>query len=271
MQRIANPSGHRYSVSSDSLLSENPARPSAAGSLALARWLPVLLSFLLCISALYWLCASLHLRVHLQALNAAEGGSPSNADGGERHHSRQALLGRLSPDKVVPVFAPSVMHWAPQIQAWARAYDLNPNLVATVMQIESCGHPTIASPSGAIGLFQVMPYHFADGETPQDPETNAYRGLSYLAESLSLADGWLPGTLAGYNGGHGVIPRDRAQWPRQTRRYVRWGMGILKDISSGEGSSRTLRQWLDSGGDRLCEQANRVLADDQYSGGISLP
>jgi soluble lytic murein transglycosylase-like protein len=270
MQSIDSISAYQSSLSSDSLPSESPARRKAAGPLALARSLPVLLSFALSLSVLYW------LSTRLPAVNsfgpaASEEGASASAQAPQPAELPGSLLDRLPPDSIQPVFTPSVMYWAPQIRAWARSHDLNPNLVATVMQIESCGHPTVRSPSGAIGLFQVMPYHFLAGEAPQDPGTNASRGLAYLAESFSLSAGRLPQTLAGYNGGHGVISRQRSEWPQQTRRYVRWGMGILRDISSGEGSSSTLRQWLNSGGDRLCDQAVRALAHDHPSTGLSVP
>ncbi|MCX6035574.1 MAG: hypothetical protein NTV38_11465, partial [Chloroflexi bacterium] len=39
------------------------------------------------------------------------------------------------------VFTPEVQYWTGRIQVWAAAVGLDPNLVATVMQIESCGDP----------------------------------------------------------------------------------------------------------------------------------
>jgi len=77
-------------------------------------------------------------------------------------------------------FSPSESYWPDDIQAWADDWDLDPFLIATVMQIESCGNPDALSPVGAQGLFQVMPYHFKLGENPLDPEINALRGLAYL-------------------------------------------------------------------------------------------
>ena len=75
------------------------------------------------------------------------------------------------------------------ILRWAETYDLDPNLLATVMQIESCGHPTVSSHAGAQGLFQVMPMHFASDEDQLDPNTNAMRGASVLNSCLDMADG----------------------------------------------------------------------------------
>src|SRR5260221_12692591 len=62
------------------------------------------------------------------------------------------------------VFTPQVQYWSPLIHAWAQAYHVDPNLIATVIQIESCGDPTAVSLAGAQGLFQVMPGHFGAGE-----------------------------------------------------------------------------------------------------------
>jgi hypothetical protein len=153
------------------------------------------------------------------------------------------------------VFAPQVLHWREQILAWADLHQLDPNLVAVVMQIESCGYPAAQSSAGAMGLFQVMPYHFDDLEDPYDPTINAETGLNYLSRSLDLANGQIDRALAGYNGGHGVIHLPSSQWTTETIRYVAWGTGILGDISAGLDTSPTLQAWLEAGGSHLCSQA----------------
>lgn len=152
-------------------------------------------------------------------------------------------------------FTPEVKHWAPDILRWSVQYGLPPELVATVMQIESCGHPSIHSSAGAAGLFQVMPFHFGSGEDPLEPETNAFRGLSYLARSLELAEGNSALALAGYNGGHGQITRVPSLWPAETLRYVRWGVALLSDIQLGIVPSPGVNSWLEAGGASLCRQA----------------
>lgn len=163
-----------------------------------------------------------------------------------------AAAGAQTP--LAPLFTPEVQRWSGKILAWARAFDLDPNLVATVMQIESCGDPEARSTRGALGLFQVMPFHFGAGEDPLDPETNARAGLAYLAEALRRAGGDVAQALAGYNGGHAVIGRpDR--WSAETRRYVYWGVGIYADARQGRADSARLREWLAAGGRRLCAQA----------------
>jgi soluble lytic murein transglycosylase-like protein len=164
-----------------------------------------------------------------------------------------------NPGSISPVFTPQVLLWSTEISHWAVEFDLDPNLIAVVMQIESCGHPRIHSPAGAQGLFQVMPFHFTQGEDPLDPQTNARRGLLYLARSLDLSNGQIDLALAGYNGGHGVINRDPNTWAPETHRYVHWGTGILEDISKGELRSTQLDAWLAAGGANLCRQASAEL------------
>ncbi len=156
---------------------------------------------------------------------------------------------------ISPLFTPEVQYWAPQIAQWAQDYNLDPNLIATVIQIESCGDPTVGSGAGAQGLFQVMPFHFAVGENMTDVQTNAMRGLTYLSQGLQKADGNAGLALAGYNGGHGVISWGWARWPDETRRYFYWGMGIYEDATNGKDSSTRLQEWLQAGGSSLCQRA----------------
>ena len=152
-------------------------------------------------------------------------------------------------------FHPCVTYWEDEILNWAGVYDLDPLLIATVMQIESCGDPQAISPAGAQGLFQVMPYHFQPGEDPLDPQTNAKRGLAYLHEALQIANGDIQLALAGYNGGHGQIDRNPANWPDETRRYVHWGYGIYHDAVNENIYRENLSDWLRAGGSLLCNQA----------------
>jgi soluble lytic murein transglycosylase-like protein len=157
------------------------------------------------------------------------------------------------------VFTPEVQYWAGKINAWAAAAGLDQNLVATVVQIESCGDPHALSRSGAMGLFQVMPYHFAASDDPYTPYTNAQRGLDYLKRSLEEAHGDPRLALAGYNGGIGVIGISESDWATQTQNYAYWGSGIYAEASSGATVSPRLQEWLVSNGESLCRQAANRL------------
>jgi soluble lytic murein transglycosylase-like protein len=158
-----------------------------------------------------------------------------------------------------PVFTPEVQLWAPKITAWAAQYQLEPALVATVMQIESCGNPSVLSPSGAQGLFQVMPFHFAADDNMLDPDTNAARGLAYLSLGLKRAGGNVGLALAGYNGGHSLIGLASSLWPAQSQRYWYWGTGIYADAVNGQAGSPRLQEWLAAGGASLCVRAAQQL------------
>lgn len=161
-----------------------------------------------------------------------------------------------------PIFTREVQYWGNDIVRWANASALDPNLVATVMQIESCGDPHALSRSGAMGLFQVMPFHFHYGENGFTPETNALRGLEYLSRSLQTANGDARLALAGYNGGIGVINRGEWTWHAETARYVRYGAPIYNDARSGLSSSLMLDEWYQRYGAGLCSQAAQRLGID---------
>lgn len=161
-----------------------------------------------------------------------------------------------------PIFTREVQFWGSNIVRWSNASSLDPNLVATVMQIESCGDPRALSHSGAMGLFQVMPFHFHLGENGFEIETNARRGLEYLSNSLQTANGNPRLALAGYNGGIGVIGIGEWAWHAETQRYVRYGEPIYNDARSGLSSSVSLDEWYQSYGAGLCRQAAQRLGLD---------
>lgn len=160
---------------------------------------------------------------------------------------------------LAPLFTPEVQYWAASIQHWAAVYQLDANLVATVMQIESCGAPAAVSRAGARGLFQVMPYHFGPGDNMFNPDTNAQRGLAYLAAGLARANGEAGLALAGYNGGHSLLSQPFSAWPAETQRYWYWGTGIYADARQGLAASPRLQEWLHTGGASLCARAAEAL------------
>jgi soluble lytic murein transglycosylase-like protein len=160
---------------------------------------------------------------------------------------------------ISPIFTREIHYWADEITRWANASTLDPNLVAVIMQIESCGNPFARSSAGAIGLFQVMPFHFQHDENPYDPETNALRGLNYLARSIQTANGDARLALAGYNGGIGVIARSEWTWHAETKRYVYYGAPIYADARNGATSSLMLDEWYRKYGAGLCRDASERL------------
>lgn len=164
-----------------------------------------------------------------------------------------------SSSSLSSIFTPEIHYWGESIARWAAAANVDPNLAAVVMQIESCGDPRATSRSGAMGLFQVMPFHFTAGENPYEPDTNALRGLDYLRRSLDKAGGNARLALAGYNGGIGVINRGEWSWAAETARYVKYGYPIYEDALNGASTSATLNEWYGRYGAGLCRQAAQRL------------
>ena len=204
---------------------------------------------------LFFVAVVVSLLLLVKPTPAASPSRPSmaSAEGGERVAAPVANAG---PEQAIATFfAPGVQQWARAIARWAEIHDLDPNIVATIMQIESCGDPRAVSSAGARGLFQVMPFHFAAGEDPFDPDTNARRGLSYLAERLQQTGGDLGRAFAGYNGGQRAAASNWEQWPAETQRYYVWSTGIYEDARKGSATSPTLEAWLQAGGASLCRQA----------------
>jgi len=160
---------------------------------------------------------------------------------------------------ISPMFTPSIQYWKTQIAQWASQWQLDPNIIATVMQIESCGNPNAVSVAGASGLFQVMPFHFQTSEDPFQPDTNALRGMAYLSRSLESFSGNVKMALAGYNAGISGASRGEALWPAETIRYTTWGVGIYEDAKSGLNESATLNEWLSRGGAGMCITAEKSL------------
>ena len=161
--------------------------------------------------------------------------------------------------EIASFFTPEVQYWRDSIARWSLTYRIRPNMIATLIQIESCGDPTVVSQAGAQGLFQVLPLHFAEGEDPFNPETNARRGLEYFAEMLANANGDPGLAFADYNGGPSVFYTSPAEWPRETQDYQFWGSGIYEEAEMDLRESPTLLEWLAAGGASLCQQAAITL------------
>ncbi|OGO14896.1 MAG: hypothetical protein A2Z14_08155 [Chloroflexi bacterium RBG_16_48_8] len=239
----------KRTLSSEPILLQD--RKAALG--AAFRWFPVVLSFLLSSLSISFLLKPQPASATSTFMQNPSMVEPLKTDTIFNHSFD------FQPVHLSTIFTKEVLFWEKEIHKWADAFHLDANLVAVVMQIESCGHPDIESGSGAKGLFQVMPFHFSSDENPFDPETNASRGLSYLSKGLRIASYDPVLALAGYNGGHGVISLDPTYWSDETRRYVYWGSGILADISAGVSQSSRLQEWMRAGGESLCRLSAAAL------------
>ena len=106
----------------------------------------------------------------------------------------------------------------------ARAHGVAPELVASVIAVESNFNPNAVSWRSARGLMQLMPETAARFGVTKifDPQQNIEAGTKYLKELLLRYNGDLALTLAAYNAGPDRVEQYRSIPPyRETRDYVR--------------------------------------------------
>ncbi|MEF8705835.1 MAG: lytic transglycosylase domain-containing protein [Candidatus Accumulibacter sp. UW27] len=112
----------------------------------------------------------------------------------------------------------------PLIEHYARLHQVEPELVAAVVGVESGYNPRALSPRGAAGAMQLMPATAAHyGVTDRhDPAQNIEAGVRHLKYLLDQHQGNVPLALAAYNAGQGAVARHGGRIPpyRETLLYV---------------------------------------------------
>jgi soluble lytic murein transglycosylase-like protein len=105
----------------------------------------------------------------------------------------------------------------------ARAHDVDPLLVHSIIQVESNYNPNAVSPKGAEGLMQLMPptARMLGVYNSLDPGENIEAGVKYLKQLQDLyKDDRL--ALAAYNAGPGSVEKFKRTVPPypETQKYV---------------------------------------------------
>lgn len=194
---------------------------------------------------------------------------------------RKDVMTPLQPQssKVTIAWLPAgVKQWQSTIEQMADRYDIDPNIVAIIMTIESGGRADAKSPVGADGLMQIMPGTAGDIASKHlkqpvttynilDPATNIEFGTAYLAYlrnefgNDTHAPTWNETAeliAAGYNGGPGAannLEQGNGLRSAETVMYSRDVYNMWRERHAA--ASPTYERWLDRGGKRLVDAAGK--------------
>jgi hypothetical protein len=208
------------------------------------------------------------VRLRLDALGFDAYGHPADGAPGSADAGSQA--GRVGMSAAggagairIPWLPATVEPWRDELGAAALRYGVDPELLAIVVLVESGGNPAARSPSGAMGLMQVMPFHFGPGQDGYDTTTNIDVWARYLAQQLRAfgsADDpdWQRSVelaAAAYNGGPGSVQRwlGGGSLPGESASYRSWVGGMWRERHLSR--SDTYERWLAAGGSRLVATA----------------
>ncbi len=127
-------------------------------------------------------------------------------------------------DAIRREFFSGAMPYGDLIHEKSEKYNVDPALVAAVIEQESRFKSRAQSHVGAKGLMQLMPRtgRWMGARDLYDPEQNVDAGVKYIKYLQGRFDGNLTKTIAAYNAGEGNVMRYRGVPPfRETRTYVK--------------------------------------------------
>ena len=138
----------------------------------------------------------------------------------------------------------------PFIESESRSNGVDPQLVRSIIEVESAWNSDARSCKGALGLMQLLPKtgtrfgvrHFFE------PEENVRGGIRYLRSLLDRFGGNLEWTLAAYNAGEGAVDSENGIPPYpETRKYVRLVQSRYRQLTSRGDGQHGIQTVEDSG------------------------
>jgi len=120
------------------------------------------------------------------------------------------------------------------IEHASKIYEVDPELIRSVIRAESNFDANATSSKGAMGLMQLMPDTAKDlgVKNCYNPVENVMAGTRYLKSMLNRYDGNVDLTLAAYNWGMGNVERHPGRLPNETRTYIARVNGYLREGTS---------------------------------------
>jgi len=114
----------------------------------------------------------------------------------------------------------------------ARLYSLDPQLIRSVVQVESAFNPTAVSPAGAKGLMQLRPRLARElgVRNPFDPRQSIMGGARFLRRLIDMHEGNIRLALASYNAGPRNVKRYGGVPPfQETQNYIKRIIELLEE------------------------------------------
>lgn len=101
-------------------------------------------------------------------------------------------------EEILPIFTPQVAKWSEIVARKCFEYNIehpknkiNPNVILSIISLESQGNPNAQSPAGALGLMQVTPWAYAEGffgkynsKNILVPENNLEVGIAFFGDII---------------------------------------------------------------------------------------
>jgi soluble lytic murein transglycosylase-like protein len=131
------------------------------------------------------------------------------------------------------------------VERIAARHDLAPDLLHSVIKVESNYNPWAVSSKGALGMMQLIPatarrFGVADVFNPVE---NIQGGARYLRYLLDLFDGNYPLALAAYNAGEAAVAKYGGVPPyRETRNYLQLVLKQLEKKRSAKPAAPVIKK-----------------------------